>query len=187
MSCEMCGKFAGPDLIECEVDGVRMFLCRECAKFGTRISEKQSAKHSSQAETEVAFVRDRHDGQGSSVSRVSVKTGKSRQKPKRKYRRRDVLDSDLVLIDNYGEVIKEARKNKGYSLEDFAQLIHEKVSLLQKIEKSDFHPPDSLIIKIERKLDIDLREEAASPVYTNVSSKKETTLGDVVKLKKKKK
>ena len=54
------------------------------------------------------------------------------------------------------------------------------------MEKSEFNPPESLIIKIERKLDISLKEEAAAPIFTGSESTKETTLGDVVKLKKKK-
>ena len=184
MSCEMCGKFAGPDLEECEVDGAIMFLCRSCAKFGDKVSKfSQDDIH----ETEVSFVKSRPDGQGSSVSHVKVRTGTSHRSTSPKKRRYDQLYGDEVLIDDYGEAIKNARKKKGWSLEDFAQMINEKASLLQKIEKSEFNPPENLIVKIERKLNISLREEVAAPTYSSITSKKETTLGDVVKLKKKKK
>jgi len=184
MSCEMCGRYAGPDLIECEVDGVRMFLCRKCSKFGTKNSEK---KHRPKEELEVSFVKSKPGEKGPSVTHIKVKSGQTLPTRPARRGRRDILETNQVLIDDYGAAIKEARKAKGWSLESFAQMINEKASLLQKIEKSEFHPPESLIVKIERKLDISLREEAAPPVYTSMASKKELTLGDVVKLKKKKK
>ncbi|NHJ40978.1 MAG: TIGR00270 family protein [Asgard group archaeon] len=186
MSCEMCGKFAGPDLSECEVDGVKMLLCPKCSKFGMKISDKPI--HVYEDETEVAFVKSKPGGKGPSVSHVKVSSNSISKTPQtRRKHGRDILSSSEVLIDDYGEVIKETRKSKGWSLEEFAQLINEKASLLQKIEKGEFNPTENLIVKIERKLDISLREEAAAPYYSGPSSKKETTLGDVVKLKKKKK
>ncbi|NHJ47665.1 MAG: TIGR00270 family protein [Asgard group archaeon] len=182
----MCGTFAGPDLSECEVDGVIMLVCPKCSKFGDKISEKPM--HVYEDETEVTFVKDKPGGKGPSVSHVKVKTGVTDTTPQQTRRfRRDALSADKVLIDDFGGVIKEARKARGWSLEQFAQMINEKASLLQKLEKNEFNPTDSLITKIERKLDLSLREEASTPYYTGPSSKKETTLGDVVKLKKKKK
>lgn len=185
MSCELCGTFVGPDLVESKVDGVRMLLCRQCSKFGTKTSSKSQGMIDDSKESEVTFVKSNPSGKGPSVSHVKVKTGAQRQAPTRRKRYRDSLDSDEVLVEEYGTVIKNARKAKGFKLEDFAQMINEKSSLLQKIEKSEFNPPHSLIIKIERKLDISLREEASAPIYTGTSAKS-TTLGDVVKLKKKK-
>lgn len=180
----MCGNFAGPDLEEAEVDGAVMYLCPKCAKFGTRLSDKRQQQTE---ETEVTFVKSKPGGKGSSTSHVKVKTGgtSTRQPARRRYR--DALDIDEVLIEDYGEVIKTARKARGLSLDDFAQMINEKTSLLQKIEKGEFNPPDQLITKIERKLKISLKEEMAPTSYTSLSSKKDTTLGDVVKLRKKKK
>ncbi|NHJ31801.1 MAG: TIGR00270 family protein [Asgard group archaeon] len=187
MSCEMCGNFAGPDLSECEVDGVRMFVCPKCSRFGDKVSNKQDIFEDDSEESEVTFVRSKPGGKGPSVSHVRVKTGTTQTPVRPRQRsRRDVLQSDKVLVDDYGDVIKQARKAKGLSLEQFAQMINEKASLIQKLEKSEFNPPESLIIKIERKLDISLKEEAAAPIFTGTTSKKETTLGDVVKLKKKK-
>ncbi len=188
MSCEMCGTFAGPDLVESEYDNVRMFLCKNCAKLGVKTSDKSLSDYKDSGnETEVTFVRSTPGGKGPSVSHVKVKTGGSASTPVRSpRRRRDDLYSSDVLIEDFGDAIKTARKAKGLSLEDFAQMINEKASLLQKLEKSDFNPPESLITKIERKLDISLREEASAPVYSGITSKKETTLGDIVKLKKKK-
>ncbi|MHA1504052.1 MAG: multiprotein bridging factor aMBF1 [Candidatus Heimdallarchaeota archaeon] len=187
MSCEICGTFAGPDLVESEVDNVKMFICKKCAKFGMKTSDKKMGDSEEiREESEVTFVKSQPGGKGPSVSHVKVKTGGSISTPSRApRRRRDDLYGNEVLVEDYGDVIKTARKARGLSLEDFAQLINEKASLLQKIEKSDFNPPESLIIKIERKLDISLREEASAPVFTGFTSKKETTLGDVVKLKKK--
>jgi putative transcription factor len=182
----MCGTFAGPDLSECEVDGVIMLVCPKCSKFGDKISDKP--KHVYEDETEVTFVKDKPGGKGPSVSHVKVKTGisDSTTRQTRRYRR-DALSTDKILIDDYGELIKEARKARGWSIEQFAKMINEKASILQKIEKGEFNPTDSLITKIERKLDLSLKEDDSAPYFVGPTSKKETTLGDVVKLKKKKK
>lgn len=185
MSCEMCGAFVGPDLVESKVDNVRMLLCRECSKFGTKVSSKPQGTIDDSEESEVTFVKSNPGGKGPSVSHVKVKTGVQQQPITRRKRYRDSLDSDQVLVEDYGAVIKNARKAKGFSLEDFAQMINEKLSLMQKIEKSEFNPPHNLIVKIERKLDLSLREEASAPIYSSTSAKS-ATLGDVVKLKKKK-
>ncbi|NHK30725.1 MAG: TIGR00270 family protein [Asgard group archaeon] len=186
ISCEMCGSFAGPDLSECDVDGVKMLVCPKCSKFGTKISDKPI--HVYEDETEVAFVKSKPGGKGPSVSHVKVSSDITPTIPQTRRRHsRDILSSDKVLIDDFGDVLKETRKSKGWSLEQFAQMINEKASILQKMEKGEFNPTEALIIKIERKLDISLREEASAPYFAGPSSKKETTLGDVVKLKKKKK
>lgn len=187
-SCEMCGKFAGPDLSERDVDGVKMLLCPKCSRFGTVVSSKPIQTYEDDIEeSEVSFIRSKPGGKGPSVSHVKVRTGTNQKTPPvTKRRKYDVLRSEDVLIDDYGTVIKEARKARGWSQEDFAQKISEKASLIQKIERSEFNPSETLIKKIERKLDISLKEEAAAPIFTGKTSKKETTLGDVVKLKKKK-
>ncbi|MHA1154695.1 MAG: multiprotein bridging factor aMBF1 [Candidatus Heimdallarchaeota archaeon] len=185
MSCEMCGTFVGPDLVELKVDNVRMLLCRECSKFGTKASSNSHGLIDDSEESAVTFVKSNPGGKGPSVSHVKTKTGIQQQSTTRRKRYRDSLDSDEVLVEDYGTVIKNARKAKGLSLEDFAQMINEKLSLMQKIEKSEFNPPQKILVKIERKLHITLREEASAPIYTGTSVKS-TTLGDVVKLKKKK-
>ncbi|MBN1328526.1 MAG: TIGR00270 family protein [Candidatus Heimdallarchaeota archaeon] len=186
-ACEMCGNFAGPDLTECEVDGARMLLCPKCAKFGTKISNKPIHVYEDEDQKEVTFVRSAPGGKGPSISHVKMGSGDRVPTPVKQRAKRDVLISDQVLIDDYGGVIQGARKMRGWSLEEFAQMINEKASLIQKIEKNEFNPSENLIVKIERKLEITLREEASAPIFTAITSPKETTLGDVVKLKKKKK
>jgi putative transcription factor len=187
MSCEMCGQFAGPDLVEVEIDGVQMFVCLKCAKFGKKVGTQTQKTKRDSSESEVTFVKDKPGGKGPSRSHVRVGKKSYSKKRSQSRRRSGYLQSDLVLVEDYGQMIKEARKANGYSLEDFGNILNEKVSLLQKIEKSEFRPTEDLIIKIERKLNISLREEAASPILSPTSSKKELTLGDVIKLKKKKK
>ena len=183
----MCGKFVGAGLVECEVDGAKMLLCPQCLKFGSKTPHKSAQREEN--EEEFTFIRSKSGGKEPSVSHVKVgsKEPSTQIFPTRIRKERDILTSELVLTDDFGEKIKEARIAKNWSLEKFAQMINEKASILQKIEKSEFNPPESLIIKIERKLGISLREEAAPPIYLSSSITKETTLGDVVKLKKKKK
>ena len=182
----MCGKFAGPELIEAEVDGAMMFLCPKCARFSSKVT-KSDAKSENEVKTEVTFVRNKPDGRGTVSQHVTIRTSDSRVPIQKKRKFRDVLDTDKELVENFGQVIKNARIAQGISLEDFAQMINEKATIIQKIEKNEFNPSDQLITKIERKLRIALKEEPAPTIFIGPSSSKETTLGDVVKLRKKKK
>lgn len=91
-----------------------------------------------------------------------------------------------IIIDKYGEIIKNAREKNNISQEEFAKKINEKVSIIHKIETNSFEPSIELAKKIERFLKIHLivnyEVTAEKPTEKNHSK---LTLGDVVKIKKK--
>jgi len=89
------------------------------------------------------------------------------------------------LLDNYDQIIRDAREAKGWSLEDLAENIKEKASLIRKIERSEIVPEESVRKKLEHTLNIKLTErtDASGPEVSHM--KKDTTLGDIVKIKRK--
>ena len=89
------------------------------------------------------------------------------------------------LLDNYVQIIRDAREAKGWSQEDLAENIKEKASLIKKIERSEIVPEDSVRKKLEHALNVKLTERVDTSGHEASHSKKDTTLGDIVKIKRK--
>lgn len=158
MECELCGKEADCKLAS--IDNVKMMLCSSCLqKHGKSI--KESTIHSSPDEETI-------------LKRI------------KKHKEKDVYeDQDLnkVLVNNWNKKIKEARKRKNLSREQFSFEIGEKTATVAKIENADLRPSDKLAKKIEKKLDITLFEEIKDTPSTSskTSNSRGLTIGDLIK------
>jgi len=95
----------------------------------------------------------------------------------------DILKDEL--LDNYEQIIKDAREAKGWSQEELAKKIKEKESLIKKIERREIVPEDSVRKKLEYTLNIRLMEHVDAVDQEVTHLKKNTTLGDIVTIKKK--
>lgn len=116
------------------------------------------------------------------------------------YRSREILEKkqsimpklqpeeEEMVIENYAEVIKNAREKKGIKQEDFAKMINEKDSLVHKIETGHMEPSIELARKIEKFLTIHLVEQVKMQAYEKSYGEKKTsdelTVGDIIKIKK---
>ena len=95
----------------------------------------------------------------------------------------DILKDEL--LDNYDQIIRDAREAKGWSQEDLAENIKEKASLIKKIERSEIVPEEPVRKKLEHTLNIKLTERVDAAGQEVSHLMKDTTLGDIVKIKKK--
>jgi putative transcription factor len=96
-------------------------------------------------------------------------------------------EEEEMVVENYAELIKNAREKKGVKQEDFAKQINEKESLIHKIETSHMEPSIELAKKIQHFLGIRLVEEVKIQDYKSLNPKgkaDELTIGDVIKIKK---
>ena len=66
--------------------------------------------------------------------------------------------SERVLADDFGQRIRKARAAKGWSQEDLARKMAEKVNVIKSSE-SGRRPTDAVISKFERVLSVALMEE----------------------------
>lgn len=163
-TCEMCGVEAPVTLVE--IDHVELHACPKCAKFGKPVVHRPKKK-----------VR-------RPIPRSQpVKKSQPRHiKPPKK----DFLH-DKILVDRYGLLIQETRRNLGLGRAEFAQMIKEKETLLARIEAEKVLPTDRVVAKIERGLDIELKTE-----FTDEGSiledfiPRSTTIGSIAKIKRKK-
>lgn len=183
--CEMCGKIFPGLPIDVKIEGAIMQVCAKCARMGEPVKNrsKQRGTGSSRPSTPAA-TKTSSSGSGSPI-RTRPPVGTPRRRYKGSGRRQD-----RDLCSDYGDVIRDARRKAGMSQQELAASIHEAVSLLQHIETQKMRPTDKVVQKLERTLSITLLEEMSDLPQTStpVSSGRSvgTTLGDMVKLKKKK-
>ncbi|MDR2845729.1 MAG: multiprotein bridging factor aMBF1 [Candidatus Methanoplasma sp.] len=167
MICEMCGKedIATKPMM---VEGTRLSLCPNCARFGDEYKASSGSAP-----------------QGSPVTKTVIE--ERLQKRERRMGTRDVYAgaATLELIDDYGKVIREAREAKGMDLEEFGKLILEKKGILAKVEAHDLIPDDKLINKLEKALNIKLRELVQPGAQVGQSGRRQEafTLNDFIKKK----
>ena len=92
---------------------------------------------------------------------------------------------EVDIVENCGEVIKAARERVGLSRHELAAKVDEKESFLRRIEEGVAVPDEKLAKKLEHAIKIRLFEEVTLPTEKKGKEKKETTLGDLVEIKKK--
>ena len=160
MICEMCGKEV-PLTKTVVIEGSRLNVCPNCARFGEDYRANQS-------------------GAPISTSVIDQRLEKREKRMKTK----DIYagTSSVELVDDYGGVIREARVAKGMDLEQFAASILEKKGTLAKIESNSLVTDDKIIKKIEKALGIKLTETVKTGVTVGGGNgNNKMTLGNFIK------
>lgn len=162
MRCEICGKPIGDNPIRAKVEGSVVNVCKECSKLG-KIQR-----------TPVAPTRFKKPT-NSKAKKTANPT------PKRSYREPD------EIVENYAELIRNARESKKISREVLAKSLSEKTSIINRLESGKMEPDLKLAKKIEKKLNIQLIEKNSLSDLDEFKggSIKEPTLGDFIKVKRK--
>ncbi|MFQ5986705.1 MAG: multiprotein bridging factor aMBF1 [Thermoplasmata archaeon] len=147
--CEMCGT-EQDRLRTVLVEGTRLMLCDQCARFGEEI----------------------HPPRPPSASLP--------RRPRRP-RGRPTAETEDDLAADFPDRLRRAREARGWKREELARKINEKLSVLEKLEKGRMRPPDALVSKLERTLQVRLRErveEGEGPLHTE---SRPLTLGDLIR------
>ncbi len=94
-------------------------------------------------------------------------------------------EKSLLIVENFGQIIRKKRELLGLSQKDFAKKISEKESIIHKIEVQAIEPNMELTIKLEKLLGIKLIEESQEEQLPLQKQKiNELTFGDLVKVRK---
>jgi len=159
MQCELCGNDCGDRCRQAEIEGVRMMLCPSCMRHGHSVQE----------------VRD-----------TTVQVQRSLIRRSRRIGHKDVYEGmNRELVDDWGEIIKKARENKGITREQLGFNIGERTVTISKIENGELRPSDKVAQKLEKELSITLFEEVKTvPTASSTQAGSQGyTLGDFIKLK----
>lgn len=161
MQCEICGIDIIGSARKVVVEGTELDVCGRCSQYGkapqgwTPVSRK------------VAPV--------AATPKPSIK----------KIKHHPFNDIDDEIVSDYSKIIREAREAKGWTLEELGLNIKEKAALIRKIERSEIKPEDNLRRKLERSLEIKLTERVSHDIMEHGTGFQGTTLGDIVKIKRK--
>jgi len=68
-------------------------------------------------------------------------------------------EDEPVFASDYGKRVREAREARGLARPDLARKINERESIIRRIERQEMEPDDTLTRKIERFLNIKIKEE----------------------------
>jgi putative transcription factor len=166
MICEMCGAEV-PRTKLVMVEGAAVQVCGKCERFAS-----SPAVRTKDGAVLLPGVADRLDNR------------EKRRKEKDIYE--STGESELAL--DSGPRVRQGRQKLGMSHDDLAKLINEKKSVIIKIEGGEMRPPDKLVLKLEKALNISLREVIEDSGEVKVAdSSRGLTLGDFIKVKEKKK
>ncbi|MEM0481851.1 MAG: helix-turn-helix domain-containing protein [Nitrososphaerota archaeon] len=92
----------------------------------------------------------------------------------------------IDFVERFGEIIRSARERLGLTQEELANLVHEKVSIIKKLEAGSFRPSIELARNIEKVLKIrivrELRDEDIH-ITPPKTLKRGVTLGDLLSSK----
>ena len=160
MQCEMCGKECSTTGRYVSIDGVKMFVCPDCAKYGTFIS--------------------------SAPSQVKPKTQRHVVKPAvKRPAKNDVFEKmTKTLVPDWAERIKKGRMKKGLSREELGFRVGERTVAIAKMENRDLRPSDETVKKLEKELDISLFQEVEEVhLHTSKTTGGRLTLGDILRMK----
>jgi putative transcription factor len=160
--CEVCGRQTQM-LRVVFIEGSELNACPDCARFGIEKSPKPKRSTS-----------------------APVHVSEALEKREKRAQTRDVLqDMAEELVPDFAQRIRKARERQNWTPEDLGKKINEKKSVILKLESGQMRPDDSLIRKLERFLNIKLKERPTQVMAPKSSGQRGLTLGDLMKIERK--
>lgn len=166
MICEMCGKEMA-SLLPVRIEGTILSVCRDCARFGDNVKSGGKQQNSEP-----------------SVIQARLQNRERRMKTKDVY---ETGEESIELAEDYSKRIKEAREKMGWKQEELAAKMNERESIVHKLESGGMHPDDALIKKVEKTLNIKLKEKVMITATETSAKGQGLTMGDLIKDAMKKK
>jgi len=168
------------------IEGASMIVCPQCAeRFGDKsVTAAKKPLPSTPPRTSWTGAPKQESHQTRLLPQRPVQTV---IKPKPHPKKAVTLD-EMILIEDYARVIRDARQKAKISQEQLAQKVGERISTLQGIEAGRLKPVEKTIRGLERELGISLLEPIG-PAPTSFDHDHlggSATLGDVVRVKRKK-
>ena len=163
MMCEVCGREV-PRTKTVTIEGTVLNVCPECTRFGTEAGPAASPARKRGVPLAV-------------TERLEARA--------RRMKERDVFaqSGEEDLAEDYAHRIRAARESRGWKQTELGARINERVTVIAKLESGTMVPNDNLIRRLERALEIKLKETVPAPVARKASSREGVTLGDLFDLK----
>jgi len=161
MMCELCGAEV-PRTKLVSIEGTTLSVCPSCVKFGD--------------ESHVPLKK-RPGVPPDIIRRLEAR--------KRRMTTRDIYttEGEEVLAEDFAERIRRARETRGWKQAELGAKINERVSIVAKVESGVMVPPDNLVRKLEKALEIKLKEKLQPTGAKKAAGpSRPLTLGDLMKV-----
>ena len=156
MICEMCGA-ESEVLLSRNISSSVLQLCSSCSLLGSEPTFRESI------------------GNRAYVAEVMKKRAK-------KSRYESIDTDEMMLVNDYGNLITKARENLKLTISELAERISEKKSIIGTIERGKLRPEEKLVRKLESFLKIKLEERIQDESnFSTKSDSKSLTMGDLLK------
>lgn len=164
MLCEMCGKQV-TFVKKVTIEGVQLEVCSECARFGKEAKDAP---------------KKREDASPKPIIAQRLEVREKRARPKDIY-----ADAEKEeLVEDYAKRIRDARSKRGLSQKELAMKLNERLTVLSKVEAGDMRPDEKLIAKLQKELNIVLKEKVAQVLTQKETGTRALTLADMIKMQK---
>ncbi len=160
--CQICGSLIWGKGQKVLLEGARITVCQVCAQYGTKIHERPRVK-----------------------VQKHPQVNKFKTPQKKSFNKRDgFLEPSLEIVEDYGKRVRNARYANNLTQEQFAKKIHEKESLIRRIEAEKVKPTIKIAKKIEKAYNISLLKETDDieiDTRKYLKKSKGSSLGDFIK------
>jgi len=133
MECEICGK--NKPLRYVDVAGAKLNVCSDCGSYNPK--ERPKFNRTFNNNRKPNFVN---------------KNKPVVNKPKQDF-------TELILAEDYGKRLAQARQKEGIRLEELARELFMPASFLNKVENQKLKPDNGTILKLQKRLNIKLMEK----------------------------
>ena len=160
MNCDICGRAIVGPAFKVKVEGAKMLVCGSCQRLGKPYVDDAPAFHPPAPGT----IR---------LPRITQR--RAPELPKEM--------EEFEVAENFPALVRKRRMKLGWSQDDLAKRVKEKLSVIQKIETGRMAPDTRLCRELQHELKVKLlvpRKEMPPPKTTTPS---EITLGDIIKIK----
>ena len=162
LTCEICGRPIRGKKYKILIAGTVLTVCDSCKRYGTLVTTPKPPQ-------------------------PSLTKRRTRRLVRRPPSTPKLLD-EVMVVEDYGNIIRRAREDMGWTQDFLAAQVGEKVSVIKRIEAGRMTPTLEMARKFEKILGVSLLTKI-SEIIPEPSSppENELTLGDVIKIKKRKK
>ncbi len=162
MLCEVCGSEV-PRTKTVIVEGTVLNACPNCSRFGVEVGATASAPRRKSTPPVIA---------------ERLEARRRRMTPKDMY----ASGGEEELVEDYPARIRAAREARGWKQADLGGKINERVTVIAKLESGTMLPTDDLLRRLERALEIKLKEKLPPTTMKKAGPRESLTLGDLMDL-----
>ena len=162
MLCEVCGTEV-PRTKTVSVEGTVLNACPNCARFGTEVGAPPPGPRQRAAPPGVS-------------ERLEAR--------RRRMSEKDVFaqGGEEDLAEDYAARIRRAREAHGWKQAELGAKINERVTVIAKLESGTMIPNEDLIRRLERALEVKLKEKVPVVAARKAAAREGLTLGDLMDL-----